>query len=96
MSARRSRRKLTRCSYFVVYEAVKKQLTPAGQDPSSLSLSAVILAGASAGVAMWTFAIPPDVRRRATSDGADAAHRSSSPDSRVRPRVSTRALSTAQ
>ncbi|GAA6030997.1 hypothetical protein JCM8097_008978 [Rhodosporidiobolus ruineniae] len=48
-------------AYFVAYEYVKKTLTPAGQDPSSLSLSAVMVAGGVAGVTMWTFAIPPDV-----------------------------------
>ncbi|POY74725.1 hypothetical protein BMF94_2201, partial [Rhodotorula taiwanensis] len=48
-------------AYFVVYEMVKKALTPVGQDPSKLSLSAVMVAGGSAGVAMWTLAIPPDV-----------------------------------
>lgn len=48
-------------AYFLAYEAIKKQLTPAGQDPASLSLSAVVLAGGFAGVTMWTFAIPPDV-----------------------------------
>lgn len=37
-------------------------MTPEGQDPSSLSLSAVIIAGGTAGLAMWTLAIPPDVR----------------------------------
>ncbi|GAA6056608.1 hypothetical protein NBRC10513_001069 [Rhodotorula toruloides] len=48
-------------AYFVVYEMVKKAMTPQGQDPSQLSLSAVMVAGGSAGVAMWTLAIPPDV-----------------------------------
>ncbi|GAA5866215.1 hypothetical protein JCM8547_007205 [Rhodosporidiobolus lusitaniae] len=48
-------------AYFVAYEYVKKALTPKGQDPSSLSLSAVMVAGGVAGVTMWTFAIPPDV-----------------------------------
>lgn len=48
-------------AYFVVYEMIKKAMTPAGQDPSKLSLSAVMVAGGSAGVAMWTLAIPPDV-----------------------------------
>ncbi|GAA5977797.1 hypothetical protein JCM5350_006181 [Sporobolomyces pararoseus] len=48
-------------AYFVAYEYVKKTLTPAGQDPAALSLSAVMVAGGLAGVTMWTFAIPPDV-----------------------------------
>ncbi|GAA5928897.1 hypothetical protein JCM1841_001288 [Sporobolomyces salmonicolor] len=47
--------------YFIVYEAVKRRLTPAGQDPAALSLTAVTVAGGLAGVGMWTFAIPPDV-----------------------------------
>ena len=40
----------------------KKALTPAGSSPSELNLSAIILAGGTAGVAMWSLAIPPDVR----------------------------------
>lgn len=48
--------------YFVAYEVVKKALTPAGQDPSTLNLGAVVTAGGLAGVAMWSLAIPPDVR----------------------------------
>ena len=46
-------------SYFAAYEITKKWLTPA--DTKDLSLSAVIFAGGTAGVAMWTIAIPPDV-----------------------------------
>lgn len=34
---------------------MKKKLTPAGQDPAALSLSAVVVAGGCAGVTMWTF-----------------------------------------
>lgn len=49
-------------SYFVAYELIKKELTPKGQDPAALSLGAVVVAGGLAGVTMWTFAIPPDVR----------------------------------
>lgn len=41
---------------------IKKQLTPAGSDPSKLNLGAIMLAGGSAGIAMWSIAIPPDVR----------------------------------
>jgi len=48
-------------AYFVAYELSKKALTPAGADPSQLNLGAVIMAGGLAGVAMWSFAIPPDV-----------------------------------
>ena len=48
-------------SYFVAYEVLKKRLTPAGS--TDLSLPAVMAAGAGAGVAMWSIAIPPDVSR---------------------------------
>ena len=50
---------ITPVSYFATYEVTKRRLTPA--DSKELSLSAVILAGGTAGVAMWTIAIPPDV-----------------------------------
>ncbi len=36
-------------------------LTPAGQSPTELNLGAIIVAGGTAGVAMWAIAIPPDV-----------------------------------
>jgi solute carrier family 25 carnitine/acylcarnitine transporter 20/29 len=48
-------------SYFAAYEVTKKALTPKGASPADLNLSAVILAGGTAGVAMWAIAIPPDV-----------------------------------
>ncbi|KIM85131.1 hypothetical protein PILCRDRAFT_817112 [Piloderma croceum F 1598] len=48
-------------AYFAAYEVTKKFLTPAGASPADLNLSAVILAGGTAGVAMWAIAIPPDV-----------------------------------
>lgn len=47
--------------YFATYEFTKKALTPAGASPSELNLGAVIMAGGTAGVAMWAIAIPPDV-----------------------------------
>lgn len=43
----------------MAYEVLKKRLTPAGS--TDLSLPAVMAAGAGAGVAMWSIAIPPDV-----------------------------------
>jgi len=46
-------------SYFAAYEVTKKWLMPV--DSKDLSLSAIIFAGGTAGVAMWTIAIPPDV-----------------------------------
>jgi hypothetical protein len=48
-------------SYFAAYEVTKKALTPAGGNPGDLNLGAVIVAGGTAGVAMWAIAIPPDV-----------------------------------
>ncbi|KAF8167748.1 carnitine acyl carnitine carrier [Crassisporium funariophilum] len=48
-------------AYFAAYEVTKKALTPAGSSPSELNLSAIIIAGGTAGVAMWALAIPPDV-----------------------------------
>jgi len=47
-------------AYFVAYELAKKALTPANQPSSQLNLGAIILAGGTAGVAMWSIAIPPD------------------------------------
>ncbi|KAG8990755.1 carnitine transporter [Tulasnella sp. JGI-2019a] len=47
-------------AYFVAYELAKKALTPADQDASQLNLGAIIVAGGTAGVAMWSLAIPPD------------------------------------
>ncbi|OCH96057.1 hypothetical protein OBBRIDRAFT_809306 [Obba rivulosa] len=48
-------------AYFAAYEVTKKFLTPAGSSPSDLNLGAVIIAGGTAGLAMWSIAIPPDV-----------------------------------
>lgn len=48
-------------AYFAAYEVTKKALTPAGSSPAELNLRAIILAGGTAGVAMWALAIPPDV-----------------------------------
>jgi len=46
-------------AYFAAYEVTKKWLTPAGS--TDLNLGAVVFAGGTAGLAMWTIAIPPDV-----------------------------------
>jgi hypothetical protein len=48
--------------YFATYEVTKKALAPAGASSSDLNIGQVILAGGTAGVAMWAIAIPPDVR----------------------------------
>lgn len=50
-------------AYFAAYELTKRALTPAGADPGQLNLGAIIMAGGTAGIAMWSIAIPPDVRR---------------------------------
>ncbi len=50
------------CRYFAAYEVTKKALTPAGASSSELNLGAIIVAGGTAGVAMWAIAIPPDVK----------------------------------
>jgi len=47
-------------AYFVAYELAKEALTPANQPTSQLNLGAIIVAGGTAGVAMWSIAIPPD------------------------------------
>ncbi|KAI9513048.1 mitochondrial carrier [Russula earlei] len=48
-------------AYFAAYEVTKKALTPVNASSSDLNISQVILAGGTAGVAMWAIAIPPDV-----------------------------------
>lgn len=48
-------------AYFCAYEASKRLLTPAGQDPQQLNFVNVLTAGGLAGMAMWALAIPPDV-----------------------------------
>ncbi|KAG9049591.1 carnitine transporter [Tulasnella sp. UAMH 9824] len=48
-------------AYFVAYELAKKALTPKDQPSSQLNLGAIVLAGGTAGIAMWSIAIPPDV-----------------------------------
>lgn len=47
-------------AYFAAYEVTKGMLTTPGS--TELNLGAVIFAGGMAGVAMWSIAIPPDVR----------------------------------
>jgi len=48
-------------AYFAAYEVTKKALAPANSLSSDLNIGQVILAGGTAGVAMWAIAIPPDV-----------------------------------
>lgn len=49
-------------AYFVSYEAIKKALSKPGSD--DLSFGAIVAAGGLAGVAMWSIALPADVRPR--------------------------------
>lgn len=55
-------------SYFAAYEVTKKALTPAGSSSGELNLGAIMFAGGTAGVAMWSIAIPPDVSPRMSSN----------------------------
>lgn len=48
-------------AYFAGYEGIKYLMTPAGQDPSKLSIAAVLVAGGLAGCANWAAGIMPDV-----------------------------------
>ncbi|KAJ2932738.1 hypothetical protein H1R20_g4348, partial [Candolleomyces eurysporus] len=61
-------------AYFAAYEVTKKALTPAGASPSDLNLQAVILAGGTAGVAMWAIAIPPDVLKSRIQSAAPGTY----------------------
>ncbi|KAJ3499952.1 hypothetical protein NLJ89_g10003 [Agrocybe chaxingu] len=56
-------------AYFAAYEVTKKALTPAGSSPADLNLGAIIVAGGTAGVAMWSLAIPPDSAPSGTYSG---------------------------
>ena len=48
-------------AYFMAYEVAKKALTPKDAKPDEVNILNVITAGGLAGMAMWAFAIPPDV-----------------------------------
>jgi len=48
-------------AYFAAYEVTKKALTPANSLPADLNLGVIMFAGGTAGVAMWSLVIPPDV-----------------------------------
>jgi hypothetical protein len=61
VSAAHRNRLICQKRYFAAYEVTKKALTPANASPSDLNIGRVILAGGTAGVAMWAIAIPPDV-----------------------------------
>lgn len=48
-------------AYFMAYEVAKKALTPKDAKADEVNILNVITAGGLAGMAMWAFAIPPDV-----------------------------------
>lgn len=48
-------------AYFAAYEVTKKFLISKESTSGDLNLGAIIFAGGTAGVAMWSLAIPPDV-----------------------------------
>lgn len=62
-------------AYFATYEIVKRKLTPidntTGEPSSNISLGAITVAGASAGIAMWIPVFPIDTvkSRLQTIDG---------------------------
>ncbi|RKF64583.1 Mitochondrial carnitine carrier [Erysiphe neolycopersici] len=62
-------------AYFATYEIVKRKLTPidykTGEPSSNISLGAITVAGASAGIAMWVPIFPIDTvkSRLQTMDG---------------------------
>jgi len=62
-------------AYFVTYEIIKKKLTPTdpvtGKPKGELSLTAIMVAGAAAGVAMWIPVFPVDTvkSRLQTAEG---------------------------
>jgi solute carrier family 25 carnitine/acylcarnitine transporter 20/29 len=61
-------------AYFATYEYVKRRLTPKNEDgtPGKLSLPAVMIAGGSAGIAMWIPVFPVDTikSRLQTAEGS--------------------------
>ncbi|KAG6836374.1 hypothetical protein H0H93_008674 [Arthromyces matolae] len=61
-------------AYFAAYEVTKKALTPAGSSPSELNLGAIIVAGGSAGIAMWALVIPADVLKSRIQSAPEGAY----------------------
>jgi solute carrier family 25 (mitochondrial carnitine/acylcarnitine transporter), member 20/29 len=58
-------------AYFAAYEIIKRRLTPKDENglPGKLSLTAVMVAGGAAGIAMWIPVFPVDtVKSRLQSD----------------------------
>lgn len=59
--------------YFVAYELVKDALKPANSD--QLSVPAVITAGAAAGVAMWSIALPADTVKSKLQSASEGTYK---------------------
>lgn len=58
-------------AYFAAYEVIKRKLTPKDENglPGKLSLTAVMVAGGAAGIAMWIPVFPVDtIKSRLQSD----------------------------
>jgi solute carrier family 25 carnitine/acylcarnitine transporter 20/29 len=59
-------------AYFATYEIIKRKLTPKDENgqPGKLSLTAVCVAGGTAGVAMWIPVFPVDTVKSRLQSGA--------------------------
>ncbi|WFD31950.1 carnitine transporter [Malassezia sp. CBS 17886] len=61
-------------AYFAAYEVAKRALTPKDADPNHLNVGTTITAGGIAGMAMWAFAIPPDVIKSRYQGAAEGTY----------------------
>ncbi|KAJ9104678.1 hypothetical protein QFC21_002176 [Naganishia friedmannii] len=60
-------------AYFVAYELVKDALKPTNSD--QLSVPAIITAGAAAGVAMWSIALPADTVKSKLQSASEGTYK---------------------
>eukprot|EP00094_Tigriopus_californicus_P005475 TCALIF_05277-PA protein Name:"Similar to dif-1 Protein dif-1 (Caenorhabditis elegans)" AED:0.11 eAED:0.11 QI:0/0/0/0.5/1/1/2/0/319 len=61
-------------AYFTSYEIIKRNMAPAGGDPSQLSLGRTLLAGGLAGICNWVVALPPDVIKSRLQTAPDGTY----------------------
>lgn len=61
--------------YFGGNEAIKRALTPKGQDASDLNAFRVFFAGGCAGMINWVIAIPPDVLKSRIQTAPEGTYR---------------------
>ena len=61
--------------YFGGFEAIKRAITPAGQNPSDLNAFRVFVAGGFAGIINWIIAIPPDVIKSRIQTAPEGTYR---------------------